>query len=119
MEQPTNKSAAVKPGEDRFDENEVLVDPKGFARSVNLAPAIYANHLEMAFSPWDFMMRFFEFRYGGVEDPIIRELVGIVLSPPQAKAARDLLARQVALYENKYGEITDIAKVLTEAQQKA
>jgi hypothetical protein len=115
----TNKTAATK--EDPFEDEIIEFTQQGNTPQPAGPPpvVIYSNHVQMALSPWDFVMSFYHLDYGGggAEGAAARELVRVLLSPPQAKALRDLITRQVALYEENYGEILDLAKIL-EVQQK-
>jgi hypothetical protein len=114
MAQSTKKKAAVAKTSEVFDEEEETVEAVVRPGGQDV-PLLYSNHVQMASSPWDFSLNFFQLSYsGGGGVPSARELIRVMLSPPQAKALRDLIARQVELYEQKYGEIISLVAVLAQ-----
>ena len=66
---------------------------------------VFSNHTRVAVSQTDLRMFFGETYPTAVGDTVITEVIGIVMTPQQAKAVLNLLAGTLAAYEKTFGEI--------------
>ena len=65
----------------------------------------YANSVQVRMSVWDFYLVFGTMRRDTPDEVQIENFQGIYLSPQQAKALRNLLAHNLAQYEQTFGEL--------------
>lgn len=72
-------------------------------------PTYYTNHVQLRVSHGDFRFSFQEVLEADEKKMIVKELARVYLSPVQMKAVRQLVDRQLDLYESQYGEIVDVA----------
>ena len=63
----------------------------------------YANSVQVRMSVWDFYLVFGTMRRDSPDEVQIENFQGIYLSPQQAKALRNLLAHNLAQYEQTFG----------------
>jgi len=66
----------------------------------------YANSVQVRLSVWDFYLIFGTLSLQSHESVTIENFQGIYLSPQQAKALSNLLAQNIAQYEQTFGPIT-------------
>ena len=66
----------------------------------------YANSVQVRMSVWDFYLVFGTMRRDTPDEVQIENFQGIYLSPQQAKALRNLLAYNLAQYEQTFGALT-------------
>ena len=72
--------------------------------------ATYANHVEIAASIWDFRISFFEIAEDEAGNPIREKKARVVVSPQQAEAFSQALAKSVDAWKNKTAELRDVPK---------
>ena len=65
----------------------------------------YANSVQVRMSVWDFYLVFGTMRRDTPDEVQIENFQGIYLSPQQAKALRNLLAHNLAQYEQTFGQL--------------
>jgi hypothetical protein len=66
---------------------------------------IYANTVHFALLPWDLTLIFGQVIGINPHDPYVEQRVSVTLSPLAAKLALEFLRRNIAAYEQQYGEI--------------
>jgi hypothetical protein len=66
----------------------------------------YANSVQVRLSVWDFHLVFGTFHQETPEAVTIDNFQGIYLSPQQAKALHNVLAHNIAQYEQTFGTIS-------------
>jgi hypothetical protein len=66
----------------------------------------YANSVQVRLSVWDFHLVFGTFHQEAPESVTIDNFQGIYLSPQQAKALHNVLAHNIAQYEQTFGPIS-------------
>ena len=71
-------------------------------------PTYYTNHVQLRVSHGDFRFSFQEVLEADGKKMTVKELARVYLSPVQMKAVRQLVDRQLDLYESQYGEIVDV-----------
>lgn len=86
-------------------------------------PSVYANHVQVSTGPWDFVIMLGEIVRLDDGDVAARKIVQITMSPQHAKAMAEVLARQIARYEERFGELPDVNRrirdVMTAAKEEA
>ena len=65
----------------------------------------YANSVQVRVNLWDFFLSFGVITQTAADAVAIQNFQGIYLSPQQAKALRNLLAHNLAQYEQTFGEL--------------
>lgn len=81
---------------------------------------IYSNHVQVLVGPWDLIFRFGQVIFVNVDNKIqADELARVYMSPPHAKALVKLLARQVAVYEERFGAIADVLEEIKGASAES
>jgi hypothetical protein len=86
---------------------EIITRPRGevpFKRSPDFR-VIYANSVRFATAAWDFSLVFGQTIVDVLNDLHIEDKVTVTLSPQTAKAMADILNRNLADYEQQFGEI--------------
>lgn len=73
---------------------------------------IYANAVKLALSPWDLRITFSQTLEVMPPEIVNEELITVVMSPQQAKAAMIHWVNTVKIYEDTFGTIPDIGKVI-------
>lgn len=66
---------------------------------------IYANNLAIRTTNWDLLFDFGKITSISEDDISVEKLVGIVVSPQQAKAVSVQLASAISEFEKQFGEI--------------
>jgi hypothetical protein len=66
---------------------------------------IYANSVHFAMLPWDLTLIFGQVIGIDPQDPYVEQRMSVTLSPLAAKMALEFLQRNIAAYEQQYGEI--------------
>jgi hypothetical protein len=66
---------------------------------------VYANSAYFATLPWDLTVIFGQVVSVDPNNPYVEQRVAVTLSPQTAKLVLDFLRRNVAAYEQQYGEI--------------
>ncbi|QMV19980.1 DUF3467 domain-containing protein [Granulicella sp. 5B5] len=66
----------------------------------------YANSVQVRLSVWDFMLVFGTLGNPAPDEVHVENFQGIYLSPQQAKALLNVLAHNVAQYEQTFGPIS-------------
>jgi len=66
---------------------------------------VYANNAHFATSPWDLTLIFGQAIASDPQDVHLEQRVAVTLSPQTAKAVAEFLVRNVAAYEQQFGEI--------------
>lgn len=66
----------------------------------------YANSVQVRLSVWDFFLVFGTLQQQSAEEVRIDNFQGIYLSPQQAKALHNVLAHNLAQYEQTFGAIS-------------
>jgi hypothetical protein len=66
----------------------------------------YANSVQVQMSVWDFRLSFGTAQQDTPEQVTIRNFQAVYLSPQQAKALWNVLAQNLAQYEQAFGQIT-------------
>lgn len=75
----------------------------------------YSNNVTLLMTIWDFKLIFGEIREADQDKLVVWNKASVFLSPQHAKAASELLAKQIALYEGKFGRIVHEPKKDEEA----
>ena len=88
-----------------------MSDPKPVQTTLNLSQTPeysenYANSVQVRMSVWDFFLVFGTMHQQAENTVDIKNFQGIYLSPQQAKALSNVLAQNVAQYEQTFGELT-------------
>ena len=65
----------------------------------------YANSVQVRVNVWDFFLVFGTLQQSSEEKIDVRNFQGVYLSPQQAKALANILAQNLANYEQTFGEI--------------
>lgn len=114
-----------KPQKSRPQKNAATVSPSEIPPEVEIVrveelPTYYSNQALISLHPFDFRIEFRQSR--AVDDKVIaKPLVQVYISPQHGKALLDLLARQVARYEEAFGilpEPEETGEKMIEAVQK-
>ena len=66
---------------------------------------IYANNLSLRTTNWDLLFDFGKITAVSDDDVSVEKLVGIIVSPQQAKAISSQLATAIGEFEKQFGEI--------------
>src|SRR5260370_630066 len=65
----------------------------------------YSNSVQLEVTPWDFKFNFGEIVEATEQQLRVRLWVAIYMSPQHAKVLSEVLAKNVATYESKFGKI--------------
>jgi len=69
------------------------------------APTVYVNSATFNLGPYDVRMSLGQVESATEERLLVRTLATVIMSPQHAKAFSELLAKNVALYEQTFGQI--------------
>ncbi|MEO6922696.1 MAG: DUF3467 domain-containing protein [Bryocella sp.] len=89
--------------------SQTITQPDNTTITLNKTDAYrenYANSVQIRLAIWDFLLVFGTLEQTSVGTMNIDNFQGIFLSPQQAKALSNLLAHNVAQYEQTFGEIS-------------
>ena len=73
---------------------------------------LYANAIKMGISPWDLRIVFSQTLESSPGEVANKEMICIVMSPQQAKAAMLHWINTVKMYEETFGPILDVTDLL-------
>ena len=77
---------------------------------------IYCNSVNLVVTPWDFTFAFGEFKNSN--PPTVEQSVGVIMSPPHAKAFLKILEDNMREYEKNVGEIKLPSSIMPEEPKK-
>lgn len=98
---PTKPKSKAKPKKEASQEKLVQI-PLDEDRDLT---AVYANFVRTHLTFWDIKLQFGQISPGEKGGARAKEVVRLYMSPMHAKATLELLKRQVAEYEKRFGEI--------------
>ncbi len=70
----------------------------------------YSNNVTTLMTIWDFKLTFGEIKEATQDKLVVWNKASVFMSPQHAKAVSELLAKQIALYEEKFGGIVHESK---------
>ena len=79
------------------------ITPEESKRSM---PAIYANQIQVGFTPWDIQMMFRNVYIVDTGKTTIENVATIIMSPQHAKVMTQILIQHIMDYERQHGVIT-------------
>lgn len=79
--------------------------------------SVYANHINVAITPWDMRLRFSQIEDATEETITFKDVATIFLSPGQAKALRKVLNDKAAQHESVWAQQDSIIASLGEEKK--
>lgn len=84
----------------------------GWVRGSEPTPEFYGNHLQVSTTPWDLTLHIGRLESSEDGSVVAREVANIIWSPQHARAALEVLYRQIQVYERDFGPLDIYKKVL-------